>query len=494
MPAYLPHPALGRARGAAGRLPVRHLHRRRQRLPAAGLRRHLRRGGNARFRAAGPAWRPTETLAAKLAALGGFWPQAVFLGVAPRARGQGAALPLPHLAALGLRRGADRGLDVPDRRSCPRWASTASSGSSGRSFPGRCMPRPCRPALARARGRRPRRLRRHAADRPQADGRLLLDQPPELLPARAFRRGRGPVRPGRASASALGGAILQMFNHGDVGGGALLLRRACSRRGREAGAAGRLRRRPGRGSGLRRACAAIAMFSSLGLPGLNGFVGEFLIFRGVFGPRALGGGAGLPGPFGAPRSFSSLLAARLPRAAPGRGLRPFPDVPAAETAVLVPSGRPHVPVRRRAPDPDRALKSAGLLLGGRPPVAMSLLPWTIYLSFAGALLALAAGRRSAAAARASRSRRRSAAWGAALAAASRFVPGGRHPGPGRRGLDARPRRPLPPGRRRHQPDLLVLTGIAATAGRPLLLEHRGADRASSSPSSSRLSAASTASS
>src|SRR5204862_7240442 len=27
----------------------------------------------------------------------------------------------------------------------------------------------------------------------------------------------------------------------------------------------------------------ISMFSSLGLPGLNGFVGEFLIFRGVFG-------------------------------------------------------------------------------------------------------------------------------------------------------------------------------------------------------------------
>ena len=29
--------------------------------------------------------------------------------------------------------------------------------------------------------------------------------------------------------------------------------------------------------------AGVAMFSSLGLPGLNGFVGEFLIFRGVFG-------------------------------------------------------------------------------------------------------------------------------------------------------------------------------------------------------------------
>src|SRR5204862_7922288 len=30
----------------------------------------------------------------------------------------------------------------------------------------------------------------------------------------------------------------------------------------------------------------VALFSSLGLPGLNGFVGEFLIFRGVFGLEA----------------------------------------------------------------------------------------------------------------------------------------------------------------------------------------------------------------
>ena len=35
----------------------------------------------------------------------------------------------------------------------------------------------------------------------------------------------------------------------------------------------------------------IALFSSLGLPGLNGFVGEFLIFRGVF-PLVLGSGHG----------------------------------------------------------------------------------------------------------------------------------------------------------------------------------------------------------
>ena len=32
----------------------------------------------------------------------------------------------------------------------------------------------------------------------------------------------------------------------------------------------------------------IAVFSSLGLPGLNGFVGEFLIFKGAFRSRDLG--------------------------------------------------------------------------------------------------------------------------------------------------------------------------------------------------------------
>lgn len=31
---------------------------------------------------------------------------------------------------------------------------------------------------------------------------------------------------------------------------------------------------------------SVAMFSSLGLPGLNGFIGEFLIFKGSFGIAA----------------------------------------------------------------------------------------------------------------------------------------------------------------------------------------------------------------
>jgi NADH-quinone oxidoreductase subunit M len=87
---------------------------------------------------------------------------------------------------------------------------------------------------------------------------------------------------GAAASAALSGTLLQMFNHG-LSAAALF---AC---------VGILETRSGgkRGlddfGGLRSAAplfaglCGVAMFSSLGLPGLNGFVGEFLIFRGVFG-------------------------------------------------------------------------------------------------------------------------------------------------------------------------------------------------------------------
>lgn len=88
-------------------------------------------------------------------------------------------------------------------------------------------------------------------------------------------------RTGEAQAAALSGAILQMFNHG-LSAAALFF------------CAGILEDRAGKRGlddfgGVRSAApvfaalCGIAMFSSLGLPGLNGFVGEFLIFRGVFG-------------------------------------------------------------------------------------------------------------------------------------------------------------------------------------------------------------------
>ncbi len=82
--------------------------------------------------------------------------------------------------------------------------------------------------------------------------------------------------------AALAGAMLQLFNHGLTA--ATLF-----------GCVGLIEARSGglRGidefGGLRAAAPAlagvmgVALFASLGLPGLNGFVGEFLVFRGVLG-------------------------------------------------------------------------------------------------------------------------------------------------------------------------------------------------------------------
>jgi len=91
----------------------------------------------------------------------------------------------------------------------------------------------------------------------------------------------GPANPAAATA-ALSGTILQLFNHG-LSAAALFF---CvgileSRVGglRGLGDFGGVRTAAPVFAGL----CGIALFSSLGLPGLNGFVGEFLIFRGVFG-------------------------------------------------------------------------------------------------------------------------------------------------------------------------------------------------------------------
>ena len=89
-----------------------------------------------------------------------------------------------------------------------------------------------------------------------------------------------------AATAALSGTILQMFNHG-LSAAALF---CCvgileSRSGGKRGLNdfGGLRTVAPLFAGL----CGISMFSSLGLPGLNGFVGEFLIFRGVFGLDAI---------------------------------------------------------------------------------------------------------------------------------------------------------------------------------------------------------------
>lgn len=84
-----------------------------------------------------------------------------------------------------------------------------------------------------------------------------------------------------SQAAALNGVILQMFNHGITAAAlfwflAMIQMRSGGLRGLED--FGGLRKPAPVLAGL----MGIVLFSSLGLPGLNGFVGEFLIFRGVF--------------------------------------------------------------------------------------------------------------------------------------------------------------------------------------------------------------------
>jgi len=95
---------------------------------------------------------------------------------------------------------------------------------------------------------------------------------------------------------------------------------------------------------------------------------------------------------------------------------------------------------------------------------VSLLPWTIYLSAAGALLALAGGRRSSAVARWIALLTAAGAWILALLAAARFVPG-----PDLQTLVDFPWIPTLGVRYHLAADgisltLVVLTGLAATAG------------------------------
>jgi NADH-quinone oxidoreductase subunit M len=84
-----------------------------------------------------------------------------------------------------------------------------------------------------------------------------------------------------AATSALSGTILQMFNHGISAAALFFCIGILENRGGSRGLNdfGGVRSAAPIFAGL----CGISMFSSLGLPGLNGFVGEFLIFRGVFG-------------------------------------------------------------------------------------------------------------------------------------------------------------------------------------------------------------------
>jgi NADH-quinone oxidoreductase subunit M len=84
--------------------------------------------------------------------------------------------------------------------------------------------------------------------------------------------------------AALSGVFMQVFNHGITAAALFyfvgLLEQRRGRRGID-DFGGLMQRTP-----LLCGWMSVAMFSSLGLPGLNGFIGEFLIFKGSFAVAA----------------------------------------------------------------------------------------------------------------------------------------------------------------------------------------------------------------
>lgn len=95
-----------------------------------------------------------------------------------------------------------------------------------------------------------------------------------------FAMSAATARPAIEVQAALSGIFLQIFNHGITAAAlfyyvGLLEERRGSRGIKDFG--GLMQRTP-----LLCGWMSVAMFSSLGLPGLNGFIGEFLIFKGSF--------------------------------------------------------------------------------------------------------------------------------------------------------------------------------------------------------------------
>jgi NADH-quinone oxidoreductase subunit M len=133
--------------------------------------------------------------------------------------------------------------------------------------------------------------------------------------------------------AALSGVFLQIFNHGLTAAALFyfvgLLEQRRGLRGID-DFGGLMQRAP-----LLCGWMSIAMFSSLGLPGLNGFIGEFLIFKGSFAAAASFTAVAVLGLFFTAvtfmRAMQSLFSGPLAESCSG-----FPDLIRGEKFVIVP--------------------------------------------------------------------------------------------------------------------------------------------------------------
>ena len=137
-----------------------------------------------------------------------------------------------------------------------------------------------------------------------------------------------------SQAAALNGVILQMFNHGLTAATlfwfmAMIQMRSGGLRGIDD--FGGLRKPAPVFAGL----MGIALFSSLGLPGLNGFVGEFLIFRGVFPLSWISATVSVLGLLVTAAVILTVIQKVFSGPTPERWAS-FPDLHASETMALAP--------------------------------------------------------------------------------------------------------------------------------------------------------------
>ena len=141
-------------------------------------------------------------------------------------------------------------------------------------------------------------------------------------------------RPAVEVQAALSGVFLQIFNHGITAAAlfyyvGLLEERRGSRGLNDFG--GLMQRTP-----LLCGWMSVAMFSSLGLPGLNGFIGEFLIFKGSFTLAAVATTIAVLGLLFTAITF--LRAMQLLFSGPlAESCSAFPDLMRRERLVIVPA-------------------------------------------------------------------------------------------------------------------------------------------------------------